>query len=926
MLKPPQCNSCPLYSLSNGFSLPDGKGTNGVVIVGEALGYEEYLDGLPFRPRASSGSKLEEAFQLNGYHRESFLLYNTIQCNPFHDNIDTPWAKDGVAFCKVHRDKVIGGYRTSFNKVLLGLGKTPLTTLTGVSGEGKEAITKIRGYVLPTPYGPMIPSLHPFFLRRGNPNLTPFLVSDMKKAVSIANGTYTTYKGGKDYVEPKYQTHPSLDEAISFYYRVKDNPRLILTYDIETPMFGDIEEDEKTVDGAIIPTLIQFSLAKGEGIAFPYLGKYINIAKDIMALPNIKANHNTWAFDNPILRANGFEIGGKIHDTMWMFKTYYPGLFKDLQNAASLVNFPFPWKHLYGAMLEYYGCADVDAVQWLIADLPKLMLANNTWNIYKHHVYDLYNGPLLRASQHGIPVSLPKWKALKESFEIRVKVMDEEIQEMIPESLKNCTPKHGYVREPSIVTQIRESYIVKAKEALAKGIKPRNTFRQAVEKIAGLTLRHFSYEEKDEETGASALVDIDRWCKVVPFTASSVQVIRYLEWKQSTLSTKYEREMYKVPMTTARKGKEARATTGKDELKYIIEKTGDPVLTRVSDLRSYNKMLTNDLPNWKPGADGRVHTTWGFQAPTGQLDSSRPNILNCSKHTDLGQEFRAIIGAEPGYEFSEIDYKTFHVAVMGYVANDPEYIKYSQMDPHSIFGSHVVNDPEIPPIDLKNMSKEEIKSITKKFKAKYSEIRQNVAKPSVLGNQLGLGSMRLWRQNRKYIKSQAHAEELQAILARLFPKVEQAKTFIRELAHRQKYLSNPWGRRQDFYEVFNYSFDKIRMNWRLMNGSDSEKCLAFAVQSCAFGMICEKILECERLGYNQRFNWINTIHDSSQFHRLIKDRDDFIRLVIPIYTSPCEWLKATACPNGLVVNVDHSIGRNWKAYDEKDNPEGMKEI
>jgi uracil-DNA glycosylase family 4 len=1265
MLKPPQCINCPLYSKSNGFSIPDGKGTNGVVIVGEALGYEEYLDGLPFRPRASSGSKLEEAFQLNGYHRDSFLLYNTIQCNPLHDNIETKEAKEGVAFCKVHRDKVIGNYKTSFNKVLLGLGKTPLTTLTGVSGEGKEAITKIRGYVLPTPYGPMVPSLHPSFLRRGNPNLTPFLVSDMKKAVSIANGTYTTYKGGKDYVEPKYQTHPSLDEALSFYYRVKDNQRLILTYDIETPMFGDIEEDEKTVDGAIIPTLIQFSLAKGEGIAFPYLGKYIDIAKDTMALPNIKANHNTWAFDNPILRANGFEIGGKIHDTMWMFKTYYPGLFKDLQNAASLVNFPFPWKHLYGAMLEYYGCfidetrvsladgsfkkigdivkdklsvdvrgmdesgkvittkvigwrkvfvpnqkwlkikteatdqpiyctpdhkiwangtwkeakdirvgdilkssgvgckallhgtllgdasvdkrgrftfthcleqrewfdlkwkalngswydvpprekqwsggfidqvnhhrkcevwvsptlwrkrfydengkkfippcdaalavwycddgclawsrgitwnpriccqgfsnpndvvqwakdrfgsvstyydnrnngltiaftkeakhkfmeaiarfvpqcmeykipeeyqgrynnwldleipqdtivasvedytprpghdsrycitvdhpthrffvmgglvancADVDAVQWLIADLPKLMVANNTWNVYKHHVYDLYNGPLLRASKHGIPVSLPKWEALKESFEIRVKVMDDEIQEMIPESLKNCTPKHGYVREPSIVTQIRESYIVKAKEALAKGIKPRNTFRQAVEKITGLVLRHFEYEELDELTGESKQISVDRWCKVVPFTASSVQVIRYLEWKQSTLSTKYEREMYKVPMTTARKGKEARATTGKDELKYIIEKTGDPVLTRVSDLRSYNKMLTNDLPNWKPGADGRVHTTWGFQAPTGQLDSSRPNILNCSKHTDLGQEFRAIIEAEPRYEFSEIDYKTFHVAVMGYVANDPDYIKYSQMDPHSIFGSHVVSDPEIPLIDLRNMSKEEIKSITKKFKAKYAEIRQHVAKPSVLGNQLGLGSMRLWRQNRKYIKSQEQAEELQAILARLFPKVEQAKTFIRELAHRQKYLVNPWGRRQDFYEVFNYTFDKNLMNWRLRNGSDSEKCLAFAVQSCAFGMICEKILECERLGYNQRFNWINTIHDSSQFHRLIRDREDFINLVIPIYTSPCKWLKATACPNGLVVNVDHSIGRNWKAYDEKDNPEGMKEI
>ncbi len=953
MLKPPQCNHCPLYSLSNGFSLPDGKGTNGVVIVGEALGHEEYLDGLPFRPRAQSGSKLEEAFQLNGMHRDSFYLYNTIQCNPFHDNIDSPQARDAIAFCKVHRDRVIGGYKTSFTKTILGLGKTPLLALAGISGEGKESITNIRGYVLPTPYGPMIPSLHPSYLRRGNPNLTPFLVNDIAKAVAIAQGTYTTYRGGKDYIEPQYQTHPSIDDAYSFYYRVRDNVRLPLSFDIETPMFGDIEEDEKTIEGIPIPTLIQFSLAKGEGIAFPYFGEYIEIAKRIMALPNIKANHNCWAFDLPILRANGYEIGGKVHDTMWMFKTCYPGLLKGLQPAASLVNFPFPWKHLYGAQLEWYGSADVDAVQWIIADLPKTMQKNGTWNCYKEHVYGLYNGPLLRASQQGIPVSLEKWEALKVSIEGRVKVMDAEVQEMIPEPLKNCSPAHGYKRVPPIIEEIKESYIIKAKESLAKGIKPKNTFREVVYKLTGMTLRHFEYDEKfkyytnilgeqvrkpkgwgsSDYTGEEIIenegiehISEDRWCYLLPFTASSVQVIRYMEWKQSQCSTKAEAKLYEIPMTTKRRGKESRPTTGKDELKYIVEKTDDTILSNVMQIRSYNKMLTNDLPNWKPGADGRVHTTWGFQAPTGQLDSSRPNILNCSKHTELGQEFREIIQADPGYEFSEIDYKTFHVAVMGYVANDPDYIRYSQMDPHSIFGSHIVHDPEITPVDIRGMSKEQIKEITKKFKGKYKDIRQHVAKPSVLGNQLGLGSMRLWRQNRKYIRDQSEAEMLQEVLAKLFPKVEQAKTFIREMAHRQKYLTNPWGRLQNFYEVFTYAFDKKFMNWRLSPGGDSEKCLAFAVQSCAFGMICEKILECERKGYNSRFGWINTIHDSSQFHRRIVDRDAFIELVIPVYIAPCEWLKAPACPQGLQVGVDHSIGRNWRSYDEKTNPEGMREL
>ena len=926
MIKPPECRGCPLYQRSNGFSVPDGKGTNGVVVVGEALGYEEYLDGLPFRPRAQSGSKLEEAFLLNGYSRQAFLLYNTIQCNPFHDNIETKEAKEAISFCKVHRDNIIGGFRTPFQKTLLGLGATPLKALTGISGEGKETITNVRGYVYDTPYGPMVPSLHPSYLRRGNPNLTPFLVSDINKAVRVAQGKYTSYRGGKDFIEPSYQTHPSLDEAWSFYYRVRDSPNLLLTYDIETPMFGDIEEDEKSASGPIQIILIQFSLAKREGIAFPYLGEYINIAKLIMTLPNIKANHYAWSFDNPILRDNGFEIGGKLHDTLWMFAKWHPGLERGLQKVASLVDFPFPWKHLYGPQLEWYGCADVDAVQWIMEILPKEMSKDGTWGCYKSHVYELFSGPLSRASRIGIPVSLSKWNALYDSIQSKVNKMDLEIQEMIPTDLKNCTPPKGYKRVPSIVEEIREAYIAKAKQALLEGKTPRSTFKEVVKKVASLEMRHFVYEELNKKTGQSEIIEEDRWCKIIPFKASSDQTIRYLQWKQTQCTSKKEMELYEVPMTTKRRGKESRPTTGKDELKYIVEKTNDPVLSRVMQIRSYDKMLTNDLPNWKPKEDGRVHTTWEFGAPTGQLSSIKPNIQNCSKHTDLGQEFRGIICAEEGMEFSEIDYKTFHVAVMGYVANDPDYIKYSQMDPHSIFASHIIHTPDVTPVDIKGMTKAQIKEITKNIKTNYHEIRQNVAKPSVLGNQLGLGPLRLHRQNRNYIKSQEEAQALQGVLARLFPRVEKAKDFIRELAHRQKYLSNPWGRRQDFYEVFNYVWDKRISNWAKRAGSDSEKSLAFAVQSCAFGMIAEKILECERLGYNERFQWINTIHDSSQFYRRIDQREEFTRLVVPIYEAPCKWLVAEACPQGLQVGVDHSIGRNWQAWDEQTNPEGMKEI
>ena len=76
------------------------------------------------------------------------------------------------------------------------------------------------------------------------------------------------------------------------------------------------------------------------------------------------------------------------------------------------------------------------------------------------------------------------------------------------------------------------------------------------------------------------------WCKIVPFTASSVQVIKYLEWKQTQLTTKQEKNEYAVPMTTKKRGTDPRATTSRDELKYIVEKTNDPILSNVIEMRS----------------------------------------------------------------------------------------------------------------------------------------------------------------------------------------------------------------------------------------------------------------------------------------------------------------------------------------------------
>src|ERR1035441_5696413 len=99
---------------------------------------------------------------------------------------------------------------------------------------------------------------------------------------------------------------------------------------------------------------------------------------------------------------------------------------------------------------------------------------------------------------------------------------------------------------------------------------------------------------------------------------------------------------------------------------------------------------------------------------------------------------------------------------MGYCANDKNYIRFSQIDPHSILGSYIDTSIIGQSISLKwsdsdiLLAASEFKKRCKQHKAKDPQhnvdVRQELAKPTVLGNQLELGPKKLQRQNRRFIE------------------------------------------------------------------------------------------------------------------------------------------------------------------------------
>lgn len=973
MVKPPECNGCPLQTRGNSFSIPDGLGRKGVTILLEALGRGEAIEGKPARPKEPTGAKLEEIFRLastetNRVSRDDFLLWNVVACQP-PDNLleGMPYEKGAIDHCHTHFDRVVGGFKPPMHtRTTLAMGNVAMKKMISVSGDAKqkESIKFLRGFVYATKYGPCVPTYHPAYLKRGAPNLTPLVVEDLKRSLRVARGEYSNHIGGRDYVKPVYNEHPTLDDCNSFAHRIEENEQLLITPDIETPHSSmhdedEIENEDDGTDAFKKIIMFQFSVKMRTGIAMPHTKEYEPYIRRILASRNRKAGFNWWDFDGPRVKAAGYEVNGRMDDIMWMFKMYHPRLPRGLQSVASMFDFPFPWKHLYGSKLAWYGCADVDAPRWILAKLPKLMEDLGVWKGYENNVYKIHL-ILDNASNRGIPVDSSRMENLTLELEKEKDQLDGDLQTLIPNELKNITPKkvdketgaisYGYVREPKEVKIAKKEYDYICSLASSRG-KKIVSIDEYVRRSTGLYRSPFDFV--DGETGEA--VTLERYHKLSPFKPSSQQVLRYLKWKKAKLESeakelhdtgdkKGARELaklaggYEVPMTLAKtkEGKESRETSGKKELEEIFYETGDNVIEKIMEIRSISTNLNNFIPNWTPDSDGCVHARYGFVAPTGQKNWKSPNIVNASKWTKIGQRFRYLINAPKGHTFLEFDKKSFHVAMMGYQAKSARYIRFSQLDPHTIFTSYIMPKDWGEPVDL-SWSDNDImmrcKEIKKRSKLEGGkphgiDIRQQCAKPTVLGNQLGLGPIKLQRQNRRFIKTIAEAEGYQETLHDLFPEIDEAKEIWRKRADMQHYLyCKEWGFIQWFYDVYQWRFNPKWGKWEQKNGSDSEKVLGFQVQTWAFGMMDYELMLMEEAGINEEHSYLVSVHDSNILMPEIGKVDKCIEQVTKIMQSPCPiMVNEVTGLGGLAVGVEAQIGMNWMTYDMEKNVEGMQEI
>lgn len=399
----------------------------------------------------------------------------------------------------------------------------------------------------------------------------------------------------------------------------------------------------------------------------------------------------------------------------------------------------------------------------------------------------------------------------------------------------------------------------------------------------------------------------DRWVKILPFnTKSSQQVLRYIKHKG-----------HDVP--TASKG--GRETTAKDELNILANETGDPFYPLVLEDRSYVKLLTNEIPNWEPDENGRLHTHFGFYPAQGQLDTREPNIQNASKHTRLGPRFRQVIRAKEGHKIVELDKAGFHAVMMGREAHSHKYMDLARRDIHSFVGSYL--EPPSIPYELLASNESEFMERLRRFKRDHKHTRDFVAKRAILGIQFGMGYRKLYWMNKEHFKTEAYAKKVIELIKELFPEVFQFQNDIRMLAHRQGYLVNKFNFIRWFTEVL--AWKKYGQKWIPKPGAESEEAIAYMPASHAHCMIKEEVLRLWALGLCEKFGFINWIHDSLVFEPYTNQLEDCINVVHTIMTQPCLRLAdPEMCPSGLSVGVDVLVGDCWRDYDAIDAKDGMR--
>ncbi len=902
--RPSSCASCPLDSLAQGYAPADGTGTNGVLLLGEALGEDEAREGRPFVGRA--GRQLLRILRvLEGQagigvlaRRDAFRIDNTVRCRPPGNVLTGAWYHDGaIASCRQHNTP-------SFEaaKCTVALGKTATSRLDlPIDLQEADADPKqtIRGYVLPGEAGWAISTFHPAYLMRGLQALSGIVADDIRRAIEVA-------RDGFAYDPEHYILDPAPADFRAWVDTALVNNEAWISYDIETPYSRKVDKSDDDVEDPSYTILrASFSFREHEGVTVPWQQPYIDDVKRLLAGPNVKVSWNGTYYDIPRLRAHDVPLGGKHFDGQIAWQFLQPGLSQlkkdkesgDLKrttvanvkpNRLAFVAPSYcrtaPWKHLADASPAYYSAKD-GAIEWqmgqgLMADLKR----KGQWDAFWNDTVEVIT-VLEGVSRNGVPVDAEAQQVLKTTLEAQQADVAYRLQSLVPAAVKprkkyKTTPKELRCAQCKGKGQIKEAYL----EGKRRRIKMAQCGACAGQ---GLVSEIPEYWER-REVG---------WARILPFNPGApAQVKKYIRFRG-----------HKMP-SDKRTGKD---TAAGEELRRLARDCRDQVYNLIVDFKDAQTLTSRYI--WPLAGDGRVHTSFGFTA-TGRLRSFKPNMQNVPKRKEIAESLRRTIVAPPGYVLLEADWSAIEAVLTGYFANDPEYLRVAQLGVHTYMAGIDLGRR----IDL-SLDDAALRPIFKQIKADAKEVRLASGENLYEKNKRGVhGSNYMMTPNL-----------LQATYPELFLTRNDATswqvTYFEDIARRVKqwhktiatqiskthYLLNPFCYGLWFWDVYKKYTNWEEKEWEWA-GEDVKAAVAFLPQSTAAGVMRQTLLRMRDLVFSGHL--ILPVHDSFWFLARPSEIGELIQRIVADMTR--QWSEL----GGLSVGIELYLGENMAEMEEIEVP------
>ncbi|MDG5467742.1 uracil-DNA glycosylase [Deltaproteobacteria bacterium IMCC39524] len=164
------CQRCGLGASRTKLVYGVGNPNARLVLVGEAPGREEDLQGEPFVGEA--GQLLDRILQAMGLHRDDVYLCNVLKCRPPNNRDPQP---DEVATCEAFLARQLAAIRP---QVIIGLGSFAVHSLLKTNAP----ISKLRGEWQSYQGIHLMPTYHPAYLL-SNPEAKRDVWDDMKQVL-----------------------------------------------------------------------------------------------------------------------------------------------------------------------------------------------------------------------------------------------------------------------------------------------------------------------------------------------------------------------------------------------------------------------------------------------------------------------------------------------------------------------------------------------------------------------------------------------------------------------------------------------------------------------------------------------------------------------------------------------------------------------